>query len=136
MPRKKQRTEAMRQEILRSALDLLDEGGVAAVTARGVAKSANTSVPAVYELFGDKEGLVRALFFEGFRALRDTFDAVGFSGGGPSKDSRYRRDRRVVRQNTTWNTVATSTMIAKTIGRTTRSTFVVAGENFASVRSR
>jgi hypothetical protein len=29
----------------------------------------HTSVPAVYELFGDKAGLVREIFFEGFRRL-------------------------------------------------------------------
>jgi AcrR family transcriptional regulator len=34
-----------------------------------VAERAGTSVPAVYELFDDKAGLVRAMFFEGFRLL-------------------------------------------------------------------
>jgi AcrR family transcriptional regulator len=33
----------------------------------------------VYELFGDKAGLVRAVFFEGFRRLRQRFDALGLS---------------------------------------------------------
>jgi AcrR family transcriptional regulator len=32
---------------------------------------ARTSAPAVYELFGDKAGLVREVFFEGFRLLGD-----------------------------------------------------------------
>ena len=35
-----------------------------------VAREAQTSTPAVYELFGDKGGLIRELFFEGFRLLR------------------------------------------------------------------
>jgi AcrR family transcriptional regulator len=34
-----------------------------------VAVEADTSTPAVYELFGDKAGLVREMFFEGFRML-------------------------------------------------------------------
>lgn len=38
-------------------------------TTRRVAEAASTSVPAVYELFGDKAGLMRAMFFEGFRRL-------------------------------------------------------------------
>ena len=38
-------------------------------TTRRVAEQAGTSVPAVYELFQDKSGLLRAVFFEGFRML-------------------------------------------------------------------
>ena len=34
-----------------------------------LAERAGTSVPAVYELFVDKDGLLRAVFFEGFRRL-------------------------------------------------------------------
>jgi AcrR family transcriptional regulator len=41
-----------------------------------VARDAETSAPAVYELFGDKAGLVREIFFEGFRRLRRRFDAL------------------------------------------------------------
>ena len=43
---------------------------MAGFTARSVAREAQTSTPAVYELFGDKGGLIRELFFEGFRLLR------------------------------------------------------------------
>src|SRR4030095_12626630 len=50
--------------------------GVAACTTRRVAEGAATSPPAVYELFGDKAGLVREMFFEGFRMLRRRFDQV------------------------------------------------------------
>ena len=76
MPRPKQRTSELRDQVLRVALDLLGEDGVAGFTARAVAQSAATSVPAVYELFGDKAGLVREIFFEGFRMLRRRFDEV------------------------------------------------------------
>ncbi len=55
--------------MLQVAVATLARDGVAAFTTRRVAEEAETSTPAVYELFGDKAGLVREVFFEGFRAL-------------------------------------------------------------------
>lgn len=69
MPRVKQRTPDLRARILAAAVDLLAEAGAAGLTARGLAARANTSAPAIYELFGDKAGVVRALYFEGFGRL-------------------------------------------------------------------
>jgi AcrR family transcriptional regulator len=69
VPRPKQRTPELRDRVLSSALELLASDGVAGFTARGVARAAQTSTPAIYELFGDKRGLVRELYFAGFRAL-------------------------------------------------------------------
>jgi AcrR family transcriptional regulator len=69
MPRTKQRTPDLRDHVLAVAVGLLAEEGVAGFTTRGVARRAGTSTPAVYELFGDKWGLVRHVFFEGFRLL-------------------------------------------------------------------
>ena len=51
------------------AIATLSEDGIAGLTTRRVAERAGTSVPAVYELFSDKAGLLRAMFFEGFRLL-------------------------------------------------------------------
>jgi AcrR family transcriptional regulator len=48
-----------------------------------VAEEADTSTPAVYELFGDKAGLVRELFFEAFRMLHRRLQQLE-----PSADSR------------------------------------------------
>lgn len=76
MPRPKQRTPELRDHVLRVAVDLLVREGVAAFTTRKVAEDAATSTPAVYELFGDKAGLVREMFLEGFRMLRRRFDAI------------------------------------------------------------
>jgi AcrR family transcriptional regulator len=76
MPRAKLRTSDLRDRILHTAIELLTEDGPRAVTARNVAEHANTSPPAVYELFGDKAGLVREVFFEGFRRLRTRFEAL------------------------------------------------------------
>ena len=55
---------------------MLADEGFGGFTTRKVAQGAATSVPAVYELFGDKAGLVREIFFEGFRQLRRRFDEL------------------------------------------------------------
>lgn len=80
MPRPKQRTPQLRDRVLQAAVDMLAEGGVAGFTTRKVAEGAGTSTPAVYELFGDKAGLVREMFFEGFQMLRQRLDELGTSG--------------------------------------------------------
>jgi AcrR family transcriptional regulator len=76
VPRVKQRTPELRDRLLQTAVVTLAEGGIAGLTARRVAQGAYTSVPAVYELFGDKAGLVREVYFEGFRLLRRRFDTL------------------------------------------------------------
>lgn len=76
MPRAKQRTPELRERVLHVALATLAEEGVGGFTTRKVAEGAETSVPAVYELFGAKAGLVREVFFEGFRMLRRRFDQL------------------------------------------------------------
>jgi AcrR family transcriptional regulator len=80
VPRAKQRTPALRDRLVSVSVELLEREGVAAVTTRGVADAARTSTPAVYELFGDKRGLVREVFFEGFRLLRRALDTLDDSG--------------------------------------------------------
>ena len=76
MPRAKQRTPALREHVLRVAVATLAAEGVAGFTTRMVARGADTSTPAVYELFGDKAGLVREVFFEGFRLLGERLDRL------------------------------------------------------------
>ena len=70
MPRPKQRTEQLREHIVQVAIATLTADGVGGFTTRRVAEHAQTSPPAVYELFGDKAGLIREVFFE----------ASGYSG--------------------------------------------------------
>jgi AcrR family transcriptional regulator len=72
----KQRTDALRERGVASALAVLAEDGVAGLTTRTVARRAEASVPAIYEVFGDKAGLIREVFFEGFRLLGDELSAV------------------------------------------------------------
>src|SRR3712207_1700118 len=69
MPREKQRTPELRDRVLHAAVAMLADEGLAGFTTRKVANGASTSIPAVYELFGDKAGLVREILFEGFRRL-------------------------------------------------------------------
>jgi AcrR family transcriptional regulator len=76
VPRVKQRTPELRGRVLDVALDRLSSEGVAGFTTRRIAEGAETSTPAVYELFGDKAGLVREVFFEGFRMLGRRFDQL------------------------------------------------------------
>jgi AcrR family transcriptional regulator len=83
MPRAKQRTPEMRERVLHAAMDMLASEGVAEFTTRRLAQHAGTSTPAVYELFGDKAGLVREVFFESFRLLRQYLDEIR-----PSQDPR------------------------------------------------
>jgi AcrR family transcriptional regulator len=77
VPRPKQRTPVLRQQLIDAALELLAEGGAAGLTARALAAQAGTSPAAVYELFGAKGGVVRELYFEGFRRLGAALAALG-----------------------------------------------------------
>ena len=69
MPRTKQRTPELRDRVLHVAVSTLNQDGLSGFTTRRVAEQADTSVPALYELFQGKSGLLRAVFFEGFRML-------------------------------------------------------------------
>src|ERR1700689_1930343 len=70
----------MRERVLQAAVQMLASDGVAEFTTRRLASQAHTSAPAVYELFGDKAGVVREVFFEGFRALGRGLEAMPPSG--------------------------------------------------------
>jgi AcrR family transcriptional regulator len=50
-----------RSAIIEAAAALLQEGGTAAVTTRGVAEDAGVQAPTIYRLFGDKDGLLEAV---------------------------------------------------------------------------
>jgi AcrR family transcriptional regulator len=79
MPRPKQRTPELREHVLSVALAMLGRSGATDFTARRLAREAETSPPAIYELFGDKGGLVRELFFAGFRLLYSHLERQGAS---------------------------------------------------------
>jgi AcrR family transcriptional regulator len=81
MPRSKLRTPKLKQRLREAAVEVLAREGPGGFTTRGVAGAAETSTPAVYELFGDKAGLVREVFFEGFRVLRRQLEATPKTDG-------------------------------------------------------
>ena len=102
MPRTKQRTPELGSRLLAAAVELLAEEGAAGLTARSLAARADTSPPALYELFGDKSGVVRELYFRGFRQLLDELSALG-EGADPVSDlwalaTAYRRFIRTNRE--------------------------------------
>jgi AcrR family transcriptional regulator len=76
VPPRKTRTPALQSDLLRHAIDLLERDGPPAIRARDVAAAAQTSAAALYELFGSKAGLVRAMFLEGFHRLHDLLAAA------------------------------------------------------------
>ncbi|GAA1691195.1 hypothetical protein MMUR_55580 [Mycolicibacterium murale] len=80
MPRVKQRTADLRDRVLAVAVDVVCADGVSGLTTRRVAEQAGTSVPAIYELFADKAGLVRQVYFEGFRRLGRAMAVVADTG--------------------------------------------------------
>ena len=79
MPRTKLRTADLKIRLLASAVATLEAEGVAGLTTRRVASGASTSTPAVYELFGDRAGLVRELFIQGYRRLAQHLREAGQS---------------------------------------------------------
>jgi AcrR family transcriptional regulator len=79
VPRTKLRTQELRDHVVNVAVATLAAEGVTGFTTRAVAQQAQTSTPAVYELFGDKAGLLREVFFEGFRLLRSDFGQLAES---------------------------------------------------------
>lgn len=58
--------EQTRQRVIDAAIDLLAREGREAVTTRAVAVAAGLQPPAIYRLFGDKEGLLDAVAEYGF----------------------------------------------------------------------
>ncbi|MFE9450140.1 TetR/AcrR family transcriptional regulator [Streptomyces sp. NPDC006739] len=64
--------EQTRQRVIEAAIDLLTHGGRDAVTTRAVADAAGLQPPAIYRLFGDKDGLLDAVAEHGFAAFLAT----------------------------------------------------------------
>ncbi|MER6950977.1 TetR/AcrR family transcriptional regulator [Nonomuraea sp. NPDC000554] len=61
--------EQTRQRVIEAAIDLLTREGRDAVTTRAVAVAAGLQPPAIYRLFGDKDGLLDAVAEHGFAAF-------------------------------------------------------------------
>ncbi|MGI9616202.1 MAG: TetR/AcrR family transcriptional regulator [Acidimicrobiales bacterium] len=72
-----------RTKILEAAISLLQREGASALTVRNIAKGAECSTTGVYTYFGGKDGLVEAIFIDGFVsfdmaiAAADSLDRAG-----------------------------------------------------------
>lgn len=62
----------MRQTLLEAALHVLQTHGAAALTVRNITERAGCSTTGIYTYFGGKNGLVEAIFLDGFQS----FDAA------------------------------------------------------------
>lgn len=69
-------TRDLHGDLLRAASALLRDEGPEALTVRRIATAAGSSTMGVYSQFGGKDGVVDALFREGFTLLRDTLRAI------------------------------------------------------------
>ena len=61
--------EQTRSRVIQAAAELLEREGRDAVTTRAVAVAAGLQPPAIYRLFGDKDGLLEAVAEHGFAAF-------------------------------------------------------------------
>jgi AcrR family transcriptional regulator len=68
-PKKESREDDVRGRVLDAAVKLIDEGGLAGVSMREVARAAGVSHQAPYHYFADREAIFAALAEEGFKTL-------------------------------------------------------------------
>lgn len=66
------RSDDMRAELVRAALTVLQRDGAAGLTVRNITAEAGCSTTGVYTYFGGKQGVVEAIFVQGF----ESFDAA------------------------------------------------------------
>ncbi|MER8041614.1 TetR/AcrR family transcriptional regulator [Streptomyces sp. NPDC094032] len=72
--------DAVRTTILDRSIDLLVAEGPAALTMRRIAADIGSSTKVLYTMFGGKEGLLDALYREGFARLRRAQEGVPRAG--------------------------------------------------------
>src|SRR5499433_2789784 len=73
----------LRQALVRSALEILSEAGVAGLSLRAAARRARVSAMAPYRHFADKEALLAAVAEYGFRALAARLTTAAATAADP-----------------------------------------------------
>ena len=91
----KRESEIHKRQILNAATALLSEHGAEGLRVRDIAAASDCSTMGVYSHFGGKNGLVEAIFIDGFERFHD---ALRSKMGGPEKT----RMRRVARAYRNW----------------------------------
>src|SRR5512138_3570780 len=79
-PRRRTASDDVEQALLEAAARLLTDEGPEALSVRRVAAEAGVSAMGVYSRFGGKQGLVEALFLDGFARLERVLATVPRSG--------------------------------------------------------
>ncbi|MGW2602117.1 TetR/AcrR family transcriptional regulator [Streptomyces klenkii] len=80
--------ELTRQRVVEAAADLLAREGRDAVTTRAVAAAAGVQAPAIYRLFGDKDGLLEAVAEHGYVTFLAAKHAADRHAQDPVEDLR------------------------------------------------
>jgi AcrR family transcriptional regulator len=83
VPAVKTHTADLAVRLVDEAGRILSEEGAAALTLRRLAQASATSTMAVYTLFGDKNGLLMAMYREGYRRLGAAMTAAAASDDDP-----------------------------------------------------
>jgi AcrR family transcriptional regulator len=73
---RRQQKDALRQSILEAASKLVAQGGPEMLSLRKVAEEVGASTMVVYTVFGNKEGLLEAIWQESFRRLWEMEEAA------------------------------------------------------------
>ncbi|WP_025027807.1 TetR/AcrR family transcriptional regulator [Caldalkalibacillus mannanilyticus] len=73
---KLQHTENLRNIIVEAAAKILQDHGPEAVTIRRVAEKMECSTKIIYNLFNNKDGLIKLLYLEGCKILAKNFESV------------------------------------------------------------
>ncbi|WP_201547052.1 TetR/AcrR family transcriptional regulator [Psychrobacter sp. Pi2-1] len=69
-----------RTKILNAASELFLEGGGAALSVRAISKRAGLSTIGIYSHFQGKQGILDALYIEGFNLVREAMDVIPDEG--------------------------------------------------------
>ena len=72
---------AMRDALLETCCQILETEGAQGLTVRRIAERAGCSTTVIYSHFQDKEGIIEALYLEGFRRLAQAVNTVNLEGG-------------------------------------------------------
>ncbi|MBR7191029.1 TetR/AcrR family transcriptional regulator [Gordonia sp. SCSIO 19800] len=84
MARPRSHTEDVRVRLLDEAVRMVAADGIGALSVREVARAADTSTTAVYSLFGNKEGLARAILVRAFDAFADAQRSAAAAATDPT----------------------------------------------------
>ena len=70
----------MRDALLETCCQILETEGAQGLTVRRIAERAGCSTTVIYSHFQDKEGIIEALYLEGFRRLAQAVNTVNLEG--------------------------------------------------------